>query len=725
MTIVPKQIPLFKDGSTNNPFTTLDQQNVSRMNAEEKERREDKERRNALNNPPTLFEFKINDNVIKYPEGKKMQEDPFKSMISQGIYPNPYVPIPNPFFPTQNPMNPYSYAPNQIPVIKKYNISISNSNGDLEKIHDLYEDVLPQVNGITQKTLTTLSERLIIYQYLRSIFIKHADGEDIQIGGSKTGDRNELVNLLSHIKLMEINPYHFSKITNNPYKTLPDNFLMFRSCYPVRLNMQNNVVQCAVDNIGVNIRIYQMRICDILANKIGYRLTKKDSDVWREISYYEYIREHILKTKISPNFIMLYAWYVSLKSGVDFIKLKRLKNEKSNNSTNIQENVDILNLKLKEDLASTLIEYNNINTPQGLSIFKKNGSAQLKNISESMLFQGSDFDKLETYPTNKCTVMITEAPNNNLYDWSTRSYSVELGPVKRMVQTGFHDIKIWQSIVFQLLISMYILKIHKIAINEFSIENNVYIKSLTKDENNIGYWKFKVEGIDFYIPNYGYLLLIDSKFQEIKDGIENVSLDRSKKLVFKHKILAKMFDDSDKEVDDMNKQNILNVFNSNNFSQGFTQSGGNKPPAEILKMINDINALLSDDRNTFVDVLLLTQAHFLHNRLGSLTKEIEFEQIVQNTFNFKTGDIIAHKLPGSNDKAYNWALYIKKNEPNGHEIFTINPNNILDYNSIKLIKQNVADGSIFRSYGAIEQNYKPNQKISEEDILETYIINSN
>ena len=36
----------------------------------------------------------------------------------------------------------------------------------------------------------------------------------------------------------------------------------------------------------------------------------------------------------------------------------------------------------------------------------------------------------------------------------------------------------------------------------------------------------------------------------------------------------------------------------------------------------------------------------------------------------------------------------------------------------------VNSGSFFRSYTPVEQNYKPNQKLTEDDILETYIISN-
>jgi hypothetical protein len=90
-------------------------------------------------------------------------------------------------------------------------------------------------------TFNTLKERMIIHHYIRSIFIKTGDGEELLINGGPNNTRSELVNLLSHVKLLEINPYHFNRLTDNPYKTLPANFVMYRSCYPIKLGNFNNV----------------------------------------------------------------------------------------------------------------------------------------------------------------------------------------------------------------------------------------------------------------------------------------------------------------------------------------------------------------------------------------------------------------------------------------------------------------------------------------------------
>lgn len=730
LNIIPKQIPMLKDGKATNPFMSNDQQAVNRVFATEKNVRQQQQPQ-----IPSFLELKINDHTIQYPDPKKPQTsmDPMKLYEQQGIYPSPYVPIPNPYYPMgSNPYYPYSYQMGQMPLIKKYNITISNENGDLTKLHDLYEDVLPQKNGITQKTLTTIAERSIIYQYLRSIFVRHSDGEDISFNQSTNPNQNtykpELVSLLSHIKIMEFNPYHFSRITNNPYSTIPENFVMFRSCYPIRLGM-NGTVQCAMDNINLNIRIYQMRVMDVLANKVGYFLRKNDCDTWREVAYYEFIREKIIKTKICPNFIMVYSWYMTHKSGIDFIKLKQLKKDKTSlNTKAIESNVDIQIQKLKDDIVKYITNTTDKMVDNGLNVYNTTVNTTNPILNFGLNFKVNDFEEINAqYPTNRCIVMITEGPTQNLFDWATRSYTLTAStmPIKKMTQTGFHDIKVWQSIIFQMLVGMYVMKINEIAFNGFSIENNIYIKDLNHDDNAVGFWKYKINGIDFYVPNYGYLVVIDSKYQEVQDGIENVDLSTKKRKSYQYKIYGDMFNDVNDTTDyvnKLNKANMLNVFNVNNFNVGFSQYGGIKPDQDIYTMINEINMQIAND-NSMTEIFISTQKHFLNNRLGQFVKDIEIEQIINDDKKFINGSLIAHKYTGTGKDAYTFALCISSNG-GLYNILTVDPLTVPDIRNPKLqTMQNVQPGDIFKVYGYVNQTFKPNQKLTEEDILETYTIN--
>jgi hypothetical protein len=790
--ITPKVIPAYKDTRINNPFMTNDQRDIYKKEKDQKDQK-------AANQqpPPSLFEFKLNDRVFTFPEQRPPQPDAMKQLIDQGIYPQPFVPVANPFHPIPGPLipanGPYAYMANQVPIIKKYNISMSNVNGDLVRLSNLFEDVLPQINGITQKTLTTLSERKIIYQYLRALFIRHSDGEDIRIGGKNDHtSRTEMTNLLSHVKLMEINPYHFSRLTNNPYKTLPNNFLMFRSCYPIRLLTSSNTVQCAQDNIGLHIRIYQMKIIDILANRLGTNLTKKDSDLWREIAYYEYIRENILRQNVCPNFVLMYAWYMTYKSGVDFEKLSKLKSDKNANQITAKDNSDVLLNTLKRQIYGILSEGDNIyGTIRDLDKIvaqpidptlpddvKKEKAEEIKKATEARyrllvdlhennnpdqtaleifnyfntnviqtkrdhnnIMAISELEKIDVrLPTNKCIVSLTEAPTHNLYDWGTRAYNMELGPIRKMIHTGFHDIKVWQSVIFQLFAGLYTMYINKIAINELSIQNNIYIKDLHRDENNIGYWKYIIKGIDFYVPNMGYLVLIDSKYQELEGGLETTEFQAIKPLRYKHRIYGEMFDDKVEDVDTLNITNMINIFSPNNFvSQEFTQYGGLKPPVEVINTLNIMTNILNmyktdladavkknttvpDFDKTITDLLIRTQYHLLHNKIGTLVKDVEKDQLIDDNISFKHGELVAHKITGTKDDAFTWALYLE-NDGQTHRILTTDHVLMPDNKVPKLTIKNVSQGDILRTYGVVEQNYKPNQKLAEEDVLETYTIN--
>jgi len=656
-------------------------------------------------------------------------------------------------------MYPRAYRPNNnTTIIKKYNKSRSNTSGDLTKIHYLYEDVLPTLNGLTQKSLTTLAERSTIYQYLRSIFVKHNDGEDINIGsrGPTNGQRAELTNLLSHIKLMEMNPYHFSVITSNPYKTLPDNFLMFRSCYPVRLNRENNIVTCAPENLGLHIRIYQMRVLDILAEAVGERLKKNDCDIWREIAYYEFVMENILKPKKCPNFIMMYSWYKTYKSGVDFAKLQLLKSDKTKNIRAIDDNKAYLNAKIRDDMARVLMEIGNgiadINklnalkkqngnmaanpdisvNQDGIKVYTSNIKLPSKSLEFEMVFKEEELANFNIqFPTNKCIVSITEAPNHNLFDWGTKSYSVDMGPIKKMVQTGFHDIKVWQSIVFQLLTAVYVMFMDGLVINEMSIENNVYIKDLNREESYIGYWKYKVNGLDYYVPNFGYLLLIDSKYNDITGGIENVILERQYEVKYNHKIYGKMFSDTDKIIFEKSKENILRIFNPNTFGQGFTSAGGIKPPSEILNMFTKINNILTpinvpaDFEQNLKSIFIDTQSHFLHNRIGKGVKDIEKDQLIRDDPKFKRGEILAEVRGGPmapGGESFKWVICLGPdvNTPGFFDVYGVDP--AYDNSTNCIIRHGIAPGDLRRSFTFVEQDFKPNQKLVEDDLLETYVV---
>ena len=692
---------------------------------------------NKQNEP--YLELKLNHPLVQQP----------KTMMPE-IYPSPYVPIPNPYYPyANNYAMPWQYTPNNVPIIKRYNISLGNANGDITKLANLYEDILPSVNNVSLNTFNTLKERMILHNYIRSIFVRTGDGEELRINGGKNKSGSEVINLLSHIKLLDMNPYHYSKQTENPYKTLPHNYVMYRSCYPIKLN-SNNAVNCALSSVGMNVRIYLLSKTDDIINSTNLT-NRHESDIFRELDYYQYIKEEIIKTNMSPNFILLHSWYMTENTGINFEKFKlfqsyadrNLKIEKLNlekrNEIYIkylidQKFKDTTIIKTSDDLIKCKLNKFPITKKRDLTEAERKAVIDFEMQAE---YKSGKLDKY--FDSNKCLVMLTEAPTHNILNWATRTYSTTNGPVKKMIQHGYHDDKVWESIFFQILISMLIMFDKKIMFNEFKLQNNIFIRDLNNGDQNVGLWKYIYNKIEYYVPNYGYLALIDSNYANI---IDKKSADNK----LQYKIIGNILGDkNNKEIYKLCIEQMINIFNSNNFTTEFTNYGGVLPTEKLLENLGNINILLNDIlKRYFIDISILDDTKetelkdeihnlpftlitkynifkILHTRIGSKLTEYETKftsttQITQDQIN--KGKLVVHK---PNSVLHLFVLYINSIDDDKSKIITTN-NPIFDMSDKDTISYKidiVESSTIFDFYGNAKQYYEPGK---QNNILETYLI---
>jgi hypothetical protein len=692
----------------NTPFTTNGEKLQKKINFQENEEKENLKKKMGNNRedntPKPLMSMTVMDTIL----GDKKK----KTTQPNTIYPSLNVPMPNPYNPIASTyMVPWNYNNYNVPVIKKYNISINGVDGNLTSVAEIFEDILPPTH-VAQNRMTTLSERHILYSYIRSILVKRGDGEEI--GFSQ--NRPEIINLLSYMKMLEINPYHFSRLTNNPYRTMPDNFLMFRSCYPIRLEKNSNYIMCGKESIGANVRIYAMNIYDELANKINYKGIRKNySDVWREIVFYQYIREEILKKNICPHFPYLYSYYITKNTGLDFDKIKLLKKnyvdkniEIVNDNELIKKTIfsDTINSMISEDKQKGLVlnvknfkKYiENTSGPVNLDIINKKHNIIYGDNKKTVIFDLSN-NKLEvdiTKRSSQCLVAITEAPNQNIINWSTRSYVIDDGPVRKQLNTGIHDVLTWKSVIFQILVAFYVMDLKKITIKEMSWTKNIFIKDLDQT-NSIGYWKYKIGGIDYYIPNMGALVIIDSSYDEMKDGFNNENLDNN--LTIKFKLNGDIFNDEKSEIkyagldlkvteNDINKvliDNFNRLFSPNVFALEFVNYGGIKPPAEIIHLLESISECNYRGRqnntnahDSLSDVILDNFKTFLHNKIGKIVSETEKPQLYpdgENVEKCNKGNLVAVNMNHINN-SYFWGIFLGSSDEDegNYNILTIREN---------------------------------------------------
>src|SRR5690606_25327502 len=155
----------------------------------------------------------------------------------------------------------------------------------------------------------------------------------------------------------------------------------------------------------------------------SYRLNKQaaksinEYDEWRELAYYEYVREYIVKKSISPNFVFMYGYNISINCGIDFDKINRLS-------------------------AYAPRQVNTI-TP----ILNNNNKQYHYPTIDKLVIQTANYGvKVIDINTGKALVVMTESPNYNLFGWASKKYLID-GNIRRQIDTGFHLDKVWKNII--------------------------------------------------------------------------------------------------------------------------------------------------------------------------------------------------------------------------------------------------------------------------------------
>jgi len=631
--------------------------------------------------------------------------EPTKPKPKRNVNPALYMPIntQHPFMPPQYQM-PGSMVygpPNQMPIIKNYSINVSGPIADHGRVNAIYEDILPtkQFAG----TLNTLGERLNIDHFVRSVFIKQYDGEDIDLEGS--GENS----ILSYLKFMELNPYNTNHFTDNPYKSLPDDMLIYRSCYPIRFDRKEHAIQCAKNSIGMNIRIYRLTENEYNAKRENVK-NYSDYEVWRELMFYQYIKEQILKENICPNFPLLYTFHICENCNIDFDKIIKIKGKYREHVSKYTK--DVLNPQFpnQQQLDSKVI-FNNVHArTTEPSYLKKND--QIITVNNNG----------EAY-SGKGLIGLTEAPNYSIYAWASRTYKQD-GNIRTMVNTGFHKPDVWESILFQLMSALYVLQIHGIAFNDFDLENNVYIKDLTTHGNITKYWKYIINGFEYYIPNHGYLLMIDSNFRDINKSQMLIKPSGNKH----HKIYSNIFANdnetySSQDIKKLTFNMFKKCFNPNSFSTSFVNIGGSKPPDSIKNLFTEIHRHAVSNNSHDIGYYIHTYMRkFMNNRVGTFLKDTEINNVMDNNLaNIKNGQMISYQV---HNETYKFGIFMGQDKTQGRvRILTRKePKNPI------IIEKSIPSGLLreYSRYDDILQNFKPGESnLNEDDLLETYSINKN
>lgn len=590
-------------------------------------------------------------------------QKPFKKK-KKTVDPALFMPMatPGPFFPPQ-----YTGRQPNVTAVKNYTINVQGISkpGQLSMI---FEDILPKKEFST--TMSTVNERIDIHNFIRSCLVSHHDGQDMDITGFGSDS------LLSYLRLLELNPYRTDKINFNPYKSLPDDLIIYSACYPQRYDSRDGFTQCARTSVGLNVRLYKMTLEDYTAKRMKDCDPKK-LNLWREIMYFEYIRENMLKPKTCPNFVMLHSYFISEKADLDFDKIKKLKGKHVDKQTKY--------------------------------IPIEDGKACLDDgrvVTVDQLYQLNP-----KFYINKAMVALTEAPTYSLYGWASKTYQ-GMGNVKRMANTGYYNEEIWYSVLFQIMAALSAMQKKNVCINDFTMENNIYIKDVAKHENITKHWKYIIDGVTYYVPNHGFMALIDSNYKSLFDTPDSlIYIDDSNP-----KIVGGFLEDGDVTAQCYNM--FKRAMDPNELKKSFLDAGGTSPPEPILEFMKIVH---SDTSTTDISKLVAKHmSRFMHNRIGTLLTEGEVKKIRNDTNKeFHKGQMIV-ETTGNNE--YKFGMFLERNGTNAKIMTRSDPSAMNEKNEIMEKSINIFSLNAVSLHSKIPQDFKNGFIFNEDKLLETYNI---
>lgn len=595
----------------NDPSITNDKRNVfARRKEEERPPRE----------PKVLAEQKIYD---------------FKPEREKPVYHQPFVPIGKSItHPIQSGMIlPYSSTLNKVPVQKIYNISIGDPSVDTNILHSVYEDMVPgdryPLNNLT------VENRKQIRNFIRSLMIKERDGEIMNISAGKDGD-----SFRSYFRIGQFNPY---SISQNPYDDLAKGFTMYSSAYPLRLDDKTFNFSIGRGGLNFNVRTYSLNYLDFNFDKISSDITENDLNVIRELKFYQLVN-NIIKNKESPNFANMILYKIDNKTQIKYDKLMELKSKK-------------IPAGMMKAIYSTTDKIKNL-------------TEKIKKTEEILTLYGMNKEDINLEKeTTQSLIILTEGPHQNIIKWASPIYH-QNGAKRIMQATGHHSKEVWFNVIFQILYGYLVMDKYNVYFREMSLERSVFICDIYYDVGNTGYWKYIVDNVEYYIPNRGFIVMLDSCFSDLYDvySIKNLldldfeKLDKTENF----KILSnKLFENNNEgnnenDIKKLIKQGLIDMLDPMNLKRIVTHLRIIKPEEEVFELLGNIVNTLKQDDKSIKDAIFENMGMFLHNRVGSQLTVGERDKLsVVPNRNFKQGTLVVYE---ERFDEYRWAIYYKKSE---------------------------------------------------------------
>lgn len=665
------------------------------------------------------------------------------------------------------------------PMQKTYNISLANPLHDFSTVSRVFEDVLP--GDPRSFTFTTIYERYQLINFMRNLINDNTDGEKLNVTGGKNSILSSIKLLNLNPYSLNKNPYMdlgtnfmlYNAAYPIRYNQEKNNIHPSKSAHGINVRLYNiSLGEQDCNNINKNIsfddfdslrdiKFYRHVHDKILKNNISpnftslilYKIDEESKVNWSKLTDLQHKRKidntniikraSVLKPTAPLSAIIPFAGHAPTKA-LNIVNL----DDKSvsiyflydiNKNIFISEWADLQNrLSVNSNIKCKMLDSNDSKHTSilfkfGITnfpaiIFKVNNKRIVYkgelDVNEILIFINKNIITLNslldiTLSSGKTRVVLTESPHQNIISWASPLYESN-GSLQKMIATGYHNANVWKSVLFQIMYILLVLQKEELYLEELSLENNFYIKDLYYDPNNLNYWVYNINGFDYYVPNYGSLVLFDSKYSDLENDEFKI---RSSKLFPDKNDKNNNKSDTDLRT---NYENIIfeqfkKLFDRAVFSNRLKTQGGLEPEDDVLNLIGQINrdATASPTPTTpSINIIDYFKKHFsfyLNNRIGTdlLRSEKEVINILNRpTFINKTQLIVKQERYDQ----YKWVLF--DSLVGGGNNLRVNIVTKDNMNNIKTEEVNRFD--LFNY--PVNEILRPNN-ISEKNIIDTFTIN--
>ena len=260
------------------------------------------------------------------------------------------------------------------------------------------------------------------------------------------------------------------------------------------------------------------------------------------------------------------------------------------------------------------------------------------------------------------------------------------------------------------------------TIREMKIQSNFYIKDLNIYGDIKQYWQYTIGNIDYFIPNFGHLVMFDHNYNELVDPVNKG----------KYRIMMKdEFGDVEDEIKSVIISNAIECLSAKSFGSIFTIDGGVGLSENIGNLLNEIEKELIDLREDVknrkikqdefwghIICKFMIKLDYIHNRVGTPVRDIEYNYIRKNDSRprpFKVGELVIYE---EKFETYKILLFIKninestcecigkKLNTDLYEIISNVPRDLLyHYSELDTIKQDGKLGEPIIGYEHILERY--------------------